>query len=226
MATTEDPPSAENTDENPATDGPPAEPEPEAVDLLAPKFEARTWHFEDDQREADYVQKPLSFVGKLEFFALIGETVDNAMQGANGLTIDGVISAASTSVSLFSNQTTTFGGSGTSLDAFMGGMARIARYAPDFLLDCYCIWLAVPMDDRQWVKWCMARNADEGGLTDDDAVEMMEVFIDQNGVAIRDFFVKRLPALNQRFQERLNPPDAQSPSSKRSSRTRRRTPKP
>lgn len=218
-----DPPQQVESPVKPAT--PPVDETPKAPDheLLQPRYQARIWHFESDDRVAEYVQRPLSFMGKMEFFALIGETVDSVMHGDDGLTLDGVLGAAVTARSMFANQTAPYGTQQQGVDAFFQSAAKLLRFAPEFLLDCYVIWLAVPQDERPWVKWAMARSAQDDGLTDDEAIELVEVFIDQNAEAMRDFASKRLPNLRQRLMERTNLSEDPSPSSKRSRPTQRPT---
>src|ERR1700723_4034262 len=75
------------------------------IEDVQPQTEPRVWNFEGmfdvenrgrmDTREfkGEYVQEPLSYMGMLEFTGLLGRTIDAAMSGPNGLTIDGLIGA-------------------------------------------------------------------------------------------------------------------------------------
>ena len=79
-------------------------------------------------------------------------------------------------------------------------------YAPDFLVECYAIWLDVPMQERGWFRRVLNQSYDPDrnrwGITDEQGIEMVEVFIDQNYRDIREFFSGKLPALARRVQAR------------------------
>jgi hypothetical protein len=58
----------------------------------------------------------------------------------------------------------------------------------------------------------MALPPEEGGVSDDMALELTEVFLDQNAEALNRFFREKLPSLQKRLQARLQ--SESSPQSK------------
>jgi hypothetical protein len=79
-------------------------------------------------------------------------------------------------------------------------------YAPDFLGEFYSIVLEVPYRERTWFKDVIEQAArpdeDKWGLSEDDGIEMIEIFIDQNYEDIRRFFAERLPRIAKRARQR------------------------
>lgn len=177
-----------------------AEPEPEPedpIEVLEPRSEPREWILRNGDVDRTYVQKPLGFMNRMEFFSLLGDTISKAMSGPDGMTIDGMLDS--------------FGGiAGDTLtaenlmtaDSFVKGIARVSTYTPELLRDCFCIWLNVPMSERMWAKNAMNNSPEDGGLSDDDGFEIIETFFDQNWEAINDFFVKRVRELASNVQRR------------------------
>lgn len=161
---------------------------------LKPKAEPKPWTIGKGENSKTYVQRPLTYFAKMEWFGLVGEVIDQAMAGDKGLRIGslfempnmegGVISA-----SAFSDA-----------DTFVQAVGKILTYAPDFLQKSYCIWLAVPDHERYWAREVMALPPDEGGLTDDEGIEIIEIFIDQNWDAVESFFRDKIMSLRDRIQ--------------------------
>lgn len=191
------------------------------LDEIAPTGAIREWIVRDlsegaPMYERMYVQRPLSYFGKIEVFGLLGETIDKAMK--DGMSVDSVLQVGDV-----------FMGGGGSADGLIGGIARLAMYAPDLLMELYCISLAVPRGERDWVKSVWERSEAEGGLNDDDGLEILAVFVAQNGEALRDFFTQKMPGVAESLvtlftgTENKPAPAAASRSSKRSKPTQRRT---
>lgn len=190
------------------------------LDEIQPRGAIREWIVRDisdgaPMYERMYVQRPLSYFGKIEVFGLLGATVDKAMK--DGVSVDSVIQIGDV-----------FAGQSSSIDSFIGGIARLAMYAPDLLMELYCIALAVPRGEREWVKSVWERPTTEGGLSDEDGLEVLQIFVEQNGEALRDFFTQKLPGVAKDLMEVFvdqpkSAPAAASQSSKRSKPTQRRT---
>ena len=199
-----------------------ARPEPEPVDevvdvidTIQPKAEQRVWTIVDSSDpekpiSREYIQKPLSYFGKMEFFGLVGEVIDKAVSGDEGMRIS----------SLFDVPTRgdTFSASDfRDADTFVQAVGKLMSYAPDFLQKCYCVWWGVPEFERPWVIEVISRTEDQGGLSDDEGVEAMEVFIDQNWEALEAFFRDKMLSLRDRVQTRRK--EAESRRSKPSNAT-------
>jgi hypothetical protein len=187
------------------------------LDEITPKGAIREWIVRDISEGAPlyermYVQRPLSYFGKIEVFGLLGATVDKAMK--DGMSIDSVMQVGDV-----------FAGQANNMDSFIGGIARLAMYAPELLMELYCIGLGVPRGEREWVKSVWERPAAEGGLNDEDGLEILALFVEQNGEALRDFFTQKMPDVAKDLMTMFTDqaPAVASPSSKRSKPTRRNT---
>lgn len=169
----------------------------DVVDVLRPKAEQKQWKFGPEGMQVTYVQKPLSFIGKMQWFSLIGEVLDRAMGGENPLTVGNLMSGPG------------LRGGGLSAndfrdaDTFVHAVGKLVRYAPEFLTDSYCIWLGVPEHEREMVKVFISNPPEEGGLSDEAGLEIIERFIDQNYDAIDSFFREKLGMLQKRVQARM-----------------------
>jgi len=168
--------------------------------------------------EATYVQKPLSFYGKVQLFSVLGEAIDRGMSGPDGLSIDEVLG---TDPAQLAKQAQS---GSMEVDGMARAIARLASYSPELLLEVYCVALNVPEGERPWAKLAMKQNEEDGGLSDDDGIEIMETFLEQNEAALRDFFVQRLIPLFTRMRTKFGRGSGDGArSSKRSKSTRRTT---
>lgn len=175
-------------------------PELEALEPSAPTYEV-------DISGYTFVQKPLTFFGKIELFSILAETVERAL--SEGATISEFLDDVPQDFSS-PNQL-------KESDLLVKGLASIVKYSPEILKDIFCISLQVKRSDREYVK---DNILDE--LSDDEAMKILNNFIDQNWDAVLDFFKERVSPLIQNVSERLQSP---STSSKPSKASRQRTPK-
>lgn len=162
-----------------------------------------------------YEQKPLSFFGKMELFALLGKAIDRAMSGEDALDIGDLLEIPSheegekfTVEDLKDSET------------FIKAFAKVIEYAPDLMGDVYCIALGVPRGRRETVKGVMSLPVDEGGLSDSEGIAVFETFVDQNAAHISAFFVDQLLPALRRAGKKL---DVVLTPSKPSNRSARRT---
>lgn len=150
--------------------------------------------------EREYIQKPLSFVGKIQFLSYVGEVLDKAMAGENALKLNSLfdvpVRGDVLSAQDFSDAQT-----------FVQAVGKLLVYAPDFLSKSYCIWLRVPEYERDWAIVAM-----EESLSDEDGLDIIETFIDQNWGTLQGFFAEKLPRLSKRLQARYR--DSQSEQQK------------
>lgn len=184
------------------------EPQEDTLDILVPKKEPKVWKIGPEgglQRE--YVQKPLSFIAKAQWFALVGGVLDKALSGPNGLRINNLLSAPGRPGELRMEDF-------RDADTFVAAIAKLLEVAPGFLLDSYLIWLAVPDYEREIARDLMQRPEDEGGLSDAQGMEIIETFIDQNYEALDRFFREQVGQLQKRIQTRAKEA-AESRSSRR-----------
>jgi hypothetical protein len=184
----------------------------EALETLEPMTEPREWIIgkppteggEDDEYSR-YVQRPLGYMQRMRYFALVSSTITEAIKAG------GTINMGATDL---------FGGEGslrqraaalTDADfadagSFMALAFQLLAYSPDFLLESYCMWLDVPGKEKGWAKRVMSQPRDPSrnkwGLTDEMGLGMVETFIDQNYEDTRRFFVEKVPKLLTRLRQR------------------------
>lgn len=155
----------------------------DSLEIILPSAEQREWTVGDQS----YVQKPLSFVRRMQFFAVVARALKHALnQGGSDVLADLLGGGQSVrNLASLGEQDLTDAGE------FMGMIFSLVEYAPDLITDSYCVWLNVPPVQRPWVKAAWAGDLEEQGieaLSDEDAKTIIEVFIVQNWGAIVDFF--------------------------------------
>lgn len=185
----------------------------EALDILESKIDPHRWVIgkppENGGTEDEfsiYYQRPLGYMARMRFFALVSNTIADAIKSGGSINFGGsdIFGQSGGSIRQRAAQLSTEDFADAA--SFMALAMQLISYAPEFLMDCYIIWLDVPPAERQWAKLVMEQSRDpernKWGLTEDDGLEMIEIFIDQNYDDIRDFFGVKLPRLVQRVRER------------------------
>ena len=168
----------------------------DVLDTIIPRSEPRVWVIgRGTEMERTYVQKEMSFLGKMQWFSLVGEALDKALSGPSGMSLNSLFSAPGMARGDFRMDQF------RDADMFVQAISKLLSAMPDFLLRSYLIWLNVPDYDREIVESLMKLPPDEGGLTDDDGMEMIEVFLDQNYDALASFFGERLGQLQARISK-------------------------
>lgn len=181
----------------------------EQLNILEPKTEPRRWVIGKPPEQGGsedeysiYVQRELSYMARNRFFALVSKTIADSIKesGSIELGLGGMLEGEGTIRQRLAQQDFEDAGS------FMALAMTLVAHSPDFLLDCYILWLDVPTGEKRWAKQVMnqryAPEENKWGLTDEMGDEMIETFIDQNYEEIRRFFVERLPRLAKRVMER------------------------
>lgn len=168
--------------------------EEDVLDILQPKAEPKTWVIGKDDYERTYVQKPLSFIAKMQWFSLVGDVLDRALSGPDGMHLGNLFAAPGGGQLAPSDF--------READTFVQAVGKLLAVAPDFLVNSYCIWLNVPDYEREVAAGIMILPPDEGGLSDEQGMEIIEVFIDQNYEALDSFFRESLGRLQRRVQAR------------------------
>lgn len=168
----------------------PVEEQEDVINILEPRDEHAEIHLHYNGQGATYIQKPLTYFGKMEFMNLVGRTLDEAMKGEDGLRINSLFETTPTDVSELSSKDF------ADLDSFLGLVSKIARYAPEFLKESYLIWLSVPKKERAWAREAL------DNLEDEQGIEIVERFIDQNWEALESFFGVQIGRLFKRVADR------------------------
>lgn len=184
------------------------------VDALVPEYTERTITIGKDEYEMTFTQKPLSFFQKMEFFSVMGRAIDRAMSGPEGISINDLLSLPERGETLSADDF-------KDADVFIRAIAKLVTEAPEILEDLYVVILGVPRTHRDFAKRLMSGPADEGGLTDEDGIAILETFIDQNWDVMVDFFGERIKPLVEKVTGKVQ----SSQPSKPSKGTRRRTQK-
>lgn len=167
----------------------------EILDTIVPRKEPRVWIIGPPDMERTYVQKELSFLGKMQWFSLVGEALDKALSGPSGMSLNSLFSAPGMATGQFRVENF------RDADMFVQAISKLLSAMPNFLLRSYLIWLNVPDYDNEVVEGLMKLPPDEGGLKDDDGMEMIETFLDQNYDALASFFTERLGQLQARISK-------------------------
>jgi hypothetical protein len=166
----------------------PAEPEEESdLEVLAPTSRAKEWKFGSPPDEYTYIQRELSVIGKAQWFGLVGEIVDKSLGGDNSLSLNSLLSPPE-NVRPGNIRMQDF----QDADTFVHAVGKLLVHSTEFLEKSICIWLSVP--DYEWdlAREMFRLSPDLGGLSDDQAEEMLNTFIDQNYVAISRFFSRQV----------------------------------
>ncbi len=171
----------------------------DVIDTIVPKAEPKSWTLKQIGKDGElvesrtYVQRPLAFFSKMQWFALVGEVIDKSISGNEGLRLSSLFEMPGRGGNLSAADF-------READTFVQGVGKILVHAPDFLEKSYCIWLSVPDYEQDWAKAVMNEPADKGGLSDDDGLEIVEVFIDQNWESLEAFFREKIASLRARIQ--------------------------
>jgi len=179
--------------------------------VLTPPVAERVQVVGKGDYEFEFVQKPLSFIGKLEFFSVMGKALDRAMAGPDGISIADLLEVPDRPTGGLSAEDL------KDADTFVKGVTKLLVYAPEMIGDLYCVILQVPQGMRDAVKQVMAANEDDGGLSDEDGFAVIETFIDQNWEVLRDFFTQRIGRLVSKIKDQLPEKEKASKSGKRPS---------
>lgn len=169
--------------------------EADVLDTIVPLKEPRVWVIGPEDMQRTYVQKELSFLGKMQWFSLVGEALDKALSGPSGMSLNSLFSAPGMATGNFRVENF------RDADMFVQAISKLLSAMPDFLLRSYLIWLNVPDYDREIAENLMKLPPDEGGLSDDQGMEMIGTFLDQNYDALASFFTERLGQLQARISK-------------------------
>lgn len=161
------------------------EPQDSPVEILEPSAKVTSITIGGQE----YVQRPLNFFQKMDLFAVLGDALDKAMSGPNGLSLNSLLDVPDAREGSLTSEDF------LDADAFVRAVARLIQFAPELLQDVYCIILGVPRNRRADFKPVL-----ENELSDDEGFQIIETFIDQNWEVLRDFFGQRIQPLITKVQ--------------------------
>lgn len=176
----------------------------EQLNVLTSKKGAKQWQFgkdNDGKPVLEYVQRELSVLTKAQWFSLAGEFLERTLGEVSLNTLFSPPDSVRTAMQS--------GGEGQfrpqdiqDADTFVQAIGKLLVRFPGFLEDSVCIWLDVPDYEHELAKEWMRKSPELGGLSDANAFEMIEIFIDQNYEAIRENFRERFSLLRERWEAR------------------------
>ena len=159
----------------------------DVIDKIQPSKEPKEVELSLDGDSKIFVQSSLSYFGKIEFFGLLGRSIEEIVD--SGVNINSLFGGDTPSAENI--QKVGF----NDLEPFVSVIAKLASHAPEFLKESYLIWLAVPPKDRAWARDALDRLSDEKGE------EILLTFIDQNLKDIEDFFTTRRGKILKKIRE-------------------------
>lgn len=177
----------------------------EVLEDFSRNSEPRTWRLGkppenggDSDTYSDYVQRKMPYVTRLRFFALVSKTIAEALKAGAVLDLgDGTMRER---VTALTQQDI------TDASSFMTLAFQLISYSPEFLTECYMLWLDIPREERRWARGLLSSDwepeTDKWGLREEMSEGMIETFIDQNYEDLRRFLLETLPRLFNRAQAR------------------------
>lgn len=167
----------------------PADKPQDVVEKIVPQVAPVERTLSYDGVDRVYTQRPLSYFRKIEFFGLVGRTLEDILDGPDGVNLDNIFGdVAPNSVDDF--RSTELG----ELSTFVSAIAKLASYAPEFVKDAYLIILNVPHAEKAFAREALDSIDDEVGE------DILVTFIDQNIKELESFFTERLPKVLDRAQ--------------------------
>jgi hypothetical protein len=141
----------------------------------------------DTGEEKTFVQHELGFLAKLKFFRLLSATLRLASQNDQA-GVAGFLQEAIDSITTSEN---------IGNEQFLDVLMKLVELVPDFIDEAYLLALNVRPNDQEWVVQAFETLDDETGI------DIINVFVAQNGKAIQDFFGKHLQKVGATIQATL-----------------------
>lgn len=161
--------------------------------------------YEEEIGGSVYEQKPLSFFGKIELFSVLANAVEKAL--AEGAIVSEFLEDLPEAANLS-------GSSFAEADVLVKAIAKLMKYAPETLQEIFSIALGVRRNERKVFFSALE------DISDEQAMRILNNFIDQNWDAIMDFFKEQVKPLINNVSQKLQ---SESMSSKPSKASRPRT---
>lgn len=162
----------------------------EQIEVFEPVAKAvdRVLTHPETGEQKTFVQHELSFLPKLKFIRLLSGTLRMSStdeQGGIGVFISEAIAGLQSQ-----NQQ-------EMASEFLTTILALAELAPDFMEEAIILALSVKPEDQAWAIEAIQN------LDDNQGLDIVEVFIAQNGASLRDFFTKRLSKIGARLNQEL-----------------------
>jgi len=179
------------------------------IDTITPAEQNKRYVLGNSEDALVLVQQPLSFFGKMEFFAVMGSAIEKALEETSLFELLDVPDTGGAPLSADAFR---------EADSFIKAISTLVQYAPELLEDLYCVVLAVPRGEREYVK---IRLREE--LTDDQGFEILETFIDQNWDVLVSFFKDKIMPFAGKVGAKFRESVPSTPSKPTPQNTRKRS---
>ena len=179
--------------------------ETETIDVVE-TLEPSSPNYEIVIGDRTFTQKSLSFFGKIELFSVLADTIEKAL--SEGATLGELLEELPTDTQNVKASDL------AETDVLVRVIAKLVKFAPEILEDVFCISLNVKRGEREEVKELLREE-----LSDDEAMTILNQFINQNWDAIMDFFSKQVSPLIQNVSEKMQSRSTSSKPSKASPRS-------
>ena len=166
----------------------------------------------NDGKPVTYEQKPLSFFGKMELFAVLGGALQEALSEDGGMSLKSLLDVPEKREENLSF--TDF----LDADEFVKVIAQLMQIAPDLLKDIFCISLAIPREAREYAKGLM-----EEQISDDDGIALLDGFVEQNWEVLKSFFSEKIAPLFEKMTQTAQDSAPSKPLKATPRRTRKRS---
>ncbi len=177
----------------------------DVVEVLEPSAPFREITLGTGEIRTTFVQKPLSFFGKLEVFSVLGTALDRAMSGPTGIDLAALLDGPDSLGANISNSNI------RDADVFLKAILKLVEHAPELISDLYLVALAVPRNQRVYWKTVIELCEEEVGLSDDDGFGILETFVDQNWDVMVDFFKDRIVPLGKKITTKVQESQQSTP---------------
>jgi hypothetical protein len=164
----------------------------EQIEVFEPRLApvTRTLEHPISNEKKEFVQKELGYLNKLKFFRLLSGTVRAAATDETGI--------SNFLTDTFGDLSTVTEGGGANetimANEFLQGIMKLIELSPDFVEELYILALGVKPKDRDWVIAAL------DDLDDETGVDILKLFIEQNGGAVRNFFDRYMKEIATSFQ--------------------------
>ena len=150
-----------------------SEVETDVMEVLEPSVP----DYEEEIGGHTFIQRPLSFFGKIELFSVMAEAMEKAL--AEGFSLGELLDELPSSASSLNAKEI------SETDVLVKSLANVIKVAPELLEDIFAISFRIKRSQREEFKELIEE------VSDEQALRILNNFINQNWDAIRDFFSKQ-----------------------------------
>jgi hypothetical protein len=155
----------------------------------------RTLIHPETGEEKTFNQHEMPYLTKLKFFRLLSGTIRLASTDETGTVTDFLVEIFQPVQDAMSRGLTPEEAERIATGEFINTVMRFVELVPDFAENLYLYALNVKPADEVWVTQALETLDDETG------VDILDVFIGQNGKAIKRFFTKHLRKVGARINQ-------------------------